>query len=125
MLQASSEHPLAKAVVEYARHFHFFDDSSATKDGQKHSKDSTIPGWLFDVSEFSALPGRGVQCFIDGKRISVSLFDTWPLFGTRETWKMGREGGRERWRDENYNGCLLGRICGKSILIPPNLYRRD
>ncbi|KAF3450042.1 hypothetical protein FNV43_RR06121 [Rhamnella rubrinervis] len=69
--EGSSEHPLAKAIVEYARHFHFFDDSSATKDGQNHSKDSTMPEWLFNVSEFSALPGKGVQCFIDGKQISV------------------------------------------------------
>ncbi|KAK7851461.1 copper-transporting atpase ran1 [Quercus suber] len=27
----------------------------------------TNSGWLFDVLEFSALPGKGVQCFIDGK----------------------------------------------------------
>ena len=71
--QASSEHPLAKAIVTYARHFHFFDDSS-TKDAQSHNQDSTISGWLFDVTEFSALPGRGVQCLIHGKQILVSLF---------------------------------------------------
>ncbi|RDX63285.1 Copper-transporting ATPase RAN1 [Mucuna pruriens] len=65
--EASSEHPLAKAILAYARHFHFFDDSSATT-GTDNVAES---GWLFDVSDFSALPGRGVQCFIDGKRILV------------------------------------------------------
>ena len=72
LLQASSEHPLAKAIVAYARHFHFFDDS-ATKDAESHSKDSEVSGWLFDVAEFSTLPGRGVQCFINEKQILVSL----------------------------------------------------
>ncbi|KAK2395236.1 copper-transporting ATPase RAN1 [Trifolium repens] len=63
--EASSEHPLAKAVLAYARHFHFFDDSSATTENDAKS------GWLFDVSDFSALPGRGVQCIINGRRILV------------------------------------------------------
>ncbi|KAL5578253.1 hypothetical protein UlMin_019952 [Ulmus minor] len=62
--EASSEHPLAKAIVAYARHFHFFDDS-ATKDSLNNS------GWLLDVSDFSALPGRGVQCITNGKKILV------------------------------------------------------
>lgn len=70
--QASSEHPLAKAIVQYARHFHFFDDPSVTNDAPNNNKETTISGWLFDVSEFSALPGRGIQCFIDGKLILVS-----------------------------------------------------
>jgi cation transport ATPase len=65
IIQASSEHPLAKAVLAYARHFHFFDDSSATTENDAKS------GWLFDVSDFSALPGRGVQCIINGRRILV------------------------------------------------------
>ncbi|KAF8390882.1 hypothetical protein HHK36_023181 [Tetracentron sinense] len=62
--EASSEHPLARAIIEYARHFHFFNDPSAAK-GVQNS------GWLLDVSEFTALPGRGVQCFIHGKRVLV------------------------------------------------------
>jgi Cu+-exporting ATPase len=70
MSQASSEHPLAKAIVEYARHFHFFDEPSATS--QTPSRESTISGWLLDVSDFLAHPGSGVKCFIDGKRILVS-----------------------------------------------------
>ncbi|CAN1327777.1 Copper-transporting ATPase RAN1 [Linum perenne] len=48
--EASSEHPLAKAIVEYARHFHFFDGPSPTKE---------------------ALPGTGVKCYIHGKRVLV------------------------------------------------------
>ncbi|KAI8568584.1 hypothetical protein RHMOL_Rhmol02G0212600 [Rhododendron molle] len=69
--EASSEHPLAKAIVEYARHFHFFDEPSTTKDTRNRSKESKFSSWLLDVSDFSALPGRGVQCFIDGKQILV------------------------------------------------------
>ncbi|KAK7329353.1 hypothetical protein VNO77_23514 [Canavalia gladiata] len=65
--EASSEHPLAKAILSYARHFHFFDDSS----DPTGTKNDVKSGWLFDVSDFSALPGRGIQCFIDGKLILV------------------------------------------------------
>ncbi|GFZ06076.1 copper-exporting ATPase [Actinidia rufa] len=68
---ASSEHPLAKAIVEYTRHFHFLDEPSTTKDAQNNSNESNYSGWLLDVSDFSALPGKGVQCFIDGKQILV------------------------------------------------------
>ncbi|XP_022762609.1 copper-transporting ATPase RAN1-like isoform X2 [Durio zibethinus] len=67
--EASSEHPLAKAIVEYARHFHFFDENSLTEDAQNSNKGSTA--WLLDVVEFSAIPGRGIHCFIDGKRVLV------------------------------------------------------
>lgn len=69
--EASSEHPLAKAIVEYARHFHFFDENSVTEDGKNNSKESIESGWLLDVVGFSAVPGRGIQCFLDGKRILV------------------------------------------------------
>ncbi|WVZ22118.1 hypothetical protein V8G54_000662 [Vigna mungo] len=70
ILFASSEHPLGKAIVQYARHFLFFDESSPTS-GTKNDAAVFKSGWLYDVSDFSALPGRGVQCFIDGKRILV------------------------------------------------------
>ncbi|KAF5729222.1 copper-transporting ATPase RAN1 isoform X1 [Tripterygium wilfordii] len=69
--EASSEHPLAKAIVEYARHFHFFDEPSENEDYHGQSKETRVSGWLLDVSEFSALPGRGVHCFINKKRILV------------------------------------------------------
>ncbi|GER41022.1 copper-transporting ATPase RAN1 [Striga asiatica] len=69
--EASSEHPLAKALLEYARHFHFFDEPASTKDDLTRGPESNSFGWLLDVSEFSALPGRGVLCFIGGKKILV------------------------------------------------------
>ncbi|XP_022926513.1 copper-transporting ATPase RAN1-like [Cucurbita moschata] len=67
--EASSEHPLGKAIVDYARHFHFFDEPSTTQNVGNQSKEAS--GWLFDVTEFSALPGKGIQCFAEGKRILV------------------------------------------------------
>lgn len=73
LIQASSEHPLAKAILQYARHFHFFDESSPTS-GSKNGGEDFKSGWLYDVSGFSALPGRGIQCFIDGKLILVMSF---------------------------------------------------
>ncbi|GAB4840918.1 serine/threonine protein kinase Ran1 [Ancistrocladus abbreviatus] len=69
--EASSEHPLGKAILEYAQHFHFFEESSAAEDSQNNARDSKFSGWLLDVSDFSALPGRGVQCFVEGKRVLV------------------------------------------------------
>ncbi|KAL3833810.1 hypothetical protein ACJIZ3_008546 [Penstemon smallii] len=68
--EASSEHPLAKAIVEYTRHFHFFDEPSAAK-AHNNGQESKSFGWLLDVSDFSALPGQGVQCFVGGKKILV------------------------------------------------------
>ncbi|CAH1427752.1 unnamed protein product [Lactuca virosa] len=68
--EASSEHPLGKAIVEYARHFQFFDPNATTKDSHKNN-DSLMSGWLLDVSHFSAIPGRGVGCYIHGKQVLV------------------------------------------------------
>ncbi|KAJ0262693.1 Copper-transporting ATPase RAN1 [Hirschfeldia incana] len=67
--EASSEHPLAKAIVEYARHFHFFEESS--EDGEANNKVSQNAGWLLDTSDFSALPGKGIQCLVNNKLILV------------------------------------------------------
>lgn len=67
--EASSEHPLAKAIVEYARHFHFFDESA--EDGETNNKASQNAGWLLDTSDFSALPGKGIQCLVNNKLILV------------------------------------------------------
>ncbi|XP_065851861.1 copper-transporting ATPase RAN1 [Euphorbia lathyris] len=69
--EASSEHPLAKAIVEYARHFHFFEEPSEAENGKNNSKVSINSGWLLDAFDFSAIPGKGVKCFINGKRVLV------------------------------------------------------
>ncbi|KAK4797779.1 hypothetical protein SAY86_030105 [Trapa natans] len=61
--EASSEHPMARAIMDYARHFHFFE-------GSENQKDPNF-GWLMEASEFCALPGRGVQCFVNGNQVLV------------------------------------------------------
>ncbi|XP_076932783.1 copper-transporting ATPase RAN1-like [Bidens hawaiensis] len=67
--EASSEHPLAKAILEYARHFQFFEGS---KDSESQNDGSTaMSAWLLDVFDFCAVPGRGVQCVINGKMVLV------------------------------------------------------
>jgi Cu+-exporting ATPase len=67
--EASSEHPLAKAIVEYARHFHFLEEPTDSE--KSNTRDSKFSGWLFDTSDFTTLPGKGVQCVINGKTILV------------------------------------------------------
>ncbi|KAK9733503.1 hypothetical protein RND81_04G071400 [Saponaria officinalis] len=68
--EASSEHPLGKAVVEYARHFHFFEPSETTNKDNADN-DGRYAGWLLDVSDFFAVPGKGIRCFVDGKRVLI------------------------------------------------------
>ncbi|KAJ0252633.1 Copper-transporting ATPase RAN1 [Hirschfeldia incana] len=63
--EASSEHPLAKAIVDYARQFHSIDESA------EEGKESQNSGWLLDTSDFSALPGKGIQCLVNNKMILV------------------------------------------------------
>ncbi|KAK9156228.1 hypothetical protein Sjap_003708 [Stephania japonica] len=69
--EASSEHPISKAIVDYAQHFHFFDGDSVANNTKGHRKQSKYSGWLLDAVNFSALPGRGLECFINGKRLLV------------------------------------------------------
>jgi Cu+-exporting ATPase len=70
--QASSEHPLAKAVLDYAFHFHFFGKLPSSKDGIEQRKDEVLSKWLLEAEDFSAIPGKGVQCLINGKHVLVS-----------------------------------------------------
>ncbi|GAB4829615.1 serine/threonine protein kinase Ran1 [Ancistrocladus abbreviatus] len=57
--EASSEHPLAKVILQYACHFHLFENSLAAEE-LNNGKDLKFSGWLLDVLDFSALPGRRV-----------------------------------------------------------------
>ncbi|GJM90325.1 hypothetical protein PR202_ga06592 [Eleusine coracana subsp. coracana] len=70
-LMASSEHPLAKAILDYAFHFHFFGKLSSSKDNMKKRKEEIFSEWLLDATDFSALPGKGIQCWLNGKKILV------------------------------------------------------
>jgi P-type Cu+ transporter len=70
--QASSEHPLAKAILDYALHFHFFGKLPSSKDGIEQRKDKVLSQWLLEAEDFSAVPGKGVQCSINGKHVLVS-----------------------------------------------------
>ncbi|KVH91999.1 Cation-transporting P-type ATPase [Cynara cardunculus var. scolymus] len=70
-VKANSEHPIAKAILEYARHFHFFEDPTVIKDPKNESNDSTNTEWLLDTSNFSAIPGRGIEADINQKQILV------------------------------------------------------
>ncbi|KAJ1260274.1 hypothetical protein BS78_10G219600 [Paspalum vaginatum] len=69
--EASSEHPLAKAVLDYAFHFHFFGKLPSSKDGIEQRKDEVLSQWLLEAEDFSAVPGKGVQCLINGKHVLV------------------------------------------------------
>ncbi|CAN6230488.1 unnamed protein product [Urochloa humidicola] len=69
--EASSEHPLAKAILDYAFHFHFFGKLPSAKDSIKKRKEEILSQWLLDVADFSALPGKGIQCWINRKKILV------------------------------------------------------
>nr|XP_043617360.1 copper-transporting ATPase RAN1-like [Erigeron canadensis] len=69
--EANSEHPISKAILEYALHFHFFEDPNVATNSKKQSNDATKTTWLFDALDFCAIPGRGIQCCINEKQILV------------------------------------------------------
>ncbi|KAL5663649.1 hypothetical protein ACJX0J_023757, partial [Zea mays] len=72
--EASSEHPLAKAILDYALHFHFFGKLPSSKDGIEQRKDKVLSQWLLEAEDFSAVSGKGVQCSINGKHV-LELLD--------------------------------------------------
>ncbi|CAD5172297.1 unnamed protein product [Musa acuminata subsp. malaccensis] len=69
--EASSEHPLARAILDYAYHYNFFDKLPTVEGATKQSREEILSEWLLEAIEFSALPGRGVQCLIDEKKVLV------------------------------------------------------
>eukprot|EP00250_Pteridium_aquilinum_P014119 c21795_g1_i1 orf=915-3872(+) len=64
--EASSEHPLAKAIVQYMN-----GESSLEVEGNAEGLVGKNIGWLRKVSSFEALPGKGVRCIVDGKSLLV------------------------------------------------------
>ncbi|XP_062218313.1 cation-transporting ATPase HMA5-like [Phragmites australis] len=69
--EASSEHPLAKAILDYAFYFNSLCKLPSSKDSIKKRKEEIFSQWLLEVTDFSALPGKGVRCLINGKEILV------------------------------------------------------
>jgi hypothetical protein len=62
--QASSEHPLAKAILDYALHFHFFGKLPSSKDGIEQRKDKVLSQWLLEAEDFSAVPSISLLIYI-------------------------------------------------------------
>jgi hypothetical protein len=58
--------------MDYAFHFHFFGKLPSSEDDVTKRKEDVFSQWLLEVADFSALPGKGVQCWINGKKILVS-----------------------------------------------------
>lgn len=73
MLQASSEHPLARAIVNYAYHFHFFNMPSQVNKLENIGQEAKYAGSFLDAVDFTAVPGRGVKCTVKAKNILVSF----------------------------------------------------
>ncbi|KAK9070157.1 hypothetical protein SSX86_010557 [Deinandra increscens subsp. villosa] len=69
--ESNSEHPISKAILDYTRHFHFFEDPSVTNNPQNVINDTIMTGWLLHTVDFCAIPGRGIQCYINEKQILV------------------------------------------------------
>ncbi|GAB4829623.1 serine/threonine protein kinase Ran1 [Ancistrocladus abbreviatus] len=72
LVEASSEHPVAKVILQYACHFHLFEDSSAAKE-LNHGKDLKFSGWLLDVGNRRLLTESGVTIPRDAENFVVGL----------------------------------------------------
>jgi hypothetical protein len=59
--------------VEYAFHYHFNGKLESTK----QRKAEIMAEWLLETADFSAVPGRGVQCSLNDKIVLVC-----PIYAT-------------------------------------------
>lgn len=73
--------------MDYALHFHIFGEPAMTDECSKNQKEPNS-GWLLEALDFRALPGRGVQCFINGKRILVSPLSPGNKKGITTLWSI-------------------------------------
>lgn len=64
--EARSEHPLAKAIVDYMNGVLFAQD-----DGSLSTPNVKNTGWLRNVTSFDSIPGKGVRCTVDSKSLLV------------------------------------------------------
>jgi Cu+-exporting ATPase len=67
--QAGSEHPLAKAIVDYTHYFLEFGGPLTLK--AAHTLRSRDTSWMKSASSFENIPGKGVHCQVDNKGILV------------------------------------------------------
>lgn len=64
--EAGSEHPLAKAIVDYMN-----GNLVSHEESSPYTPQITNTSWLKKVSEFESIPGKGVRCVVDNKHILV------------------------------------------------------
>ncbi|KAH7439364.1 hypothetical protein KP509_04G057700 [Ceratopteris richardii] len=64
--EAGSEHPLAKALVDYMNGF-----LSSQGDESSDALHIKNTGWLRNVDSFEVVPGKGVRCNVDGRKLLV------------------------------------------------------
>jgi len=83
--ETNSEHPLGRALVSYAQHsmkkhewMHEAEDEGgilATSSGSSEPHESQGSSFLGTPTEFTAESGKGLQCQVDGKRVTVGKMD--------------------------------------------------
>ncbi|XP_024540511.1 copper-transporting ATPase RAN1 [Selaginella moellendorffii] len=66
--EAGSEHPLARAVLDYAYHHLVFGGVPSTPKSPSRTRDFS---WVKKCSDFKALPGQGVSCIVEGQIVLV------------------------------------------------------
>jgi cation transport ATPase len=72
VMQAESEHPLGRAIVQYMNGESFSNEQMSEADGSVMKN----WGWKKKVSSFKAIAGRGVSSVVEGRNILVLLLES-------------------------------------------------